>query len=119
MSKSLVYETTPPHLKYLHYTWAVGTFLRLWGHNLIPNFICYICLLLIIIVVDVVVVIVCVIIIVVVVVNIIIIITMCDQGGLDHLPPKFEHIFVAVITFSHFLLCRYLLLPACCLLCVL
>ena len=29
------------------------------------------------------------------------------KGGLDHLPPKFEHIFVAVITFLHFLLCRY------------
>ena len=27
--------------------------------------------------------------------------------GLDHLLPKFEHIFVAVITFSPFLLCRY------------
>ena len=24
------------------------------------------------------------------------------QGGLDHLPPKFEHIFVVVITFSPF-----------------
>ena len=29
------------------------------------------------------------------------------KGGLDHLLPKFEHIFVAVITFSPFLLCRY------------
>ena len=27
-------------------------------------------------------------------------------GALDHLLPKFEHIFVAVITFSPFLLCR-------------
>ena len=27
--------------------------------------------------------------------------------GLDHLLPKFEHIFVAVITFTPFLLCRY------------
>ena len=35
-------------------------------------------------------------------------------GGLSHLPPKFEHIFVAVITFSPILLCR-----SCCLLCVL
>ena len=30
-----------------------------------------------------------------------------NYGGLYHLLPKFEHIFVAVITFSHFLLCRY------------
>ena len=29
------------------------------------------------------------------------------RGGLSHLPPKFEHIFVAVITFPPFLLCRY------------
>ena len=29
------------------------------------------------------------------------------KGGLDHLLPKFEHIFVAVITFPPFLLCRY------------
>ncbi len=29
------------------------------------------------------------------------------KGGLDHLLPKFEHIFVAVITFSPFFLCRY------------
>ncbi len=29
------------------------------------------------------------------------------KGGLDHLPPKFEHIFVAVITFLPFLPCRY------------
>ena len=29
------------------------------------------------------------------------------MGGLDHLLPKFEHIFVASITFSPFLLCRY------------
>ena len=29
------------------------------------------------------------------------------KGGLDHLLPKFEHIFVAVITFSPLLLCRY------------
>ena len=29
------------------------------------------------------------------------------RGGLDHLLPKFEHIFVAAITFSPFLLCRY------------
>ena len=27
--------------------------------------------------------------------------------GLDHLLPKFEHIFVAAITFFPFLLCRY------------
>ena len=27
--------------------------------------------------------------------------------GLSHLPPKFEHIFVAVITFSSILLCGY------------
>ena len=30
-----------------------------------------------------------------------------NKGGLDHLLPKFEHIFVAAITFSPFLLCRY------------
>ena len=29
------------------------------------------------------------------------------KGRLEHLPPKFEHIFVAVITFPPFLLCRY------------
>ena len=29
------------------------------------------------------------------------------KGGLDHLLPKFEHIFVAAITFPPFLLCRY------------
>ena len=41
-------------------------------------------------------------------------------GGLDHLLPKFEHIFVAAITFSPFLLCvQILLITACCLLCVL
>ena len=28
-----------------------------------------------------------------------------SQGGLSHRPPKFEHIFVVVITFSPFLLC--------------
>ena len=28
-------------------------------------------------------------------------------GGLYHLPPKFEHIFVAVITFTPILLWRY------------
>ena len=28
-------------------------------------------------------------------------------GRLHHLPPKFGHILVAVITFSPFLLCRY------------
>ena len=32
---------------------------------------------------------------------------MSLQGGLEHLPPKFEHIFIAVITFPPFLLCRY------------
>ena len=30
-----------------------------------------------------------------------------QRGGLSHFPPKFEHIFVAVITFFPFLLCRY------------
>ena len=29
------------------------------------------------------------------------------QGGLYHLPPKYEHIFVAIIGFNPFLLCRY------------
>ena len=28
------------------------------------------------------------------------------KGGVNHLPPKFEHIFVAGITFFPFLLCR-------------
>ena len=28
------------------------------------------------------------------------------KGGLSHRPPKFEHIFVIVITFSPFLLCK-------------
>ena len=32
---------------------------------------------------------------------------MQEKGGLSHLPPKFEHIFVAVITFSPFVLCRH------------
>ena len=41
------------------------------------------------------------------------------KGGLDHLPPKFEHIFVAVITFFPLSSVQILLLPACCLLCVL
>ena len=30
-----------------------------------------------------------------------------DKGELYHLLPKFEHIFVAVITFPPFLLCRF------------
>ena len=30
-----------------------------------------------------------------------------SPGGHAHLQPKFEHIFVAVITFPPFLLCRY------------
>ena len=30
-----------------------------------------------------------------------------EKGRRDHLLPKFEHIFVAVITFFPFLLCRY------------
>ena len=29
------------------------------------------------------------------------------MGGLHHLPPKFEKIFVTIITFSSFVLCRY------------
>ena len=41
------------------------------------------------------------------------------EGGLDHLLPKFEHIFVAVITFFPLSSVQILLLPACCLLCVL
>ena len=36
-----------------------------------------------------------------------------------HLPPKFEHIFVAVITFFLHSSVQILLLPVCCLLCVL
>ena len=39
-------------------------------------------------------------------------------GRLDHLLPKFEHIFVAV-KFSPLSSVQILLLPACCLLCVL
>ena len=30
-----------------------------------------------------------------------------EDGGLHLKPPKFEHIFVAVITFFTFLLCKY------------
>ena len=30
-----------------------------------------------------------------------------ERGGLDHLLPKFEHIFVAAITFPPFFLYRY------------
>ena len=41
------------------------------------------------------------------------------KGGLYHLLPKFEHIFVAVITFFPLSSVQILLLPACCLLCVL
>ena len=41
------------------------------------------------------------------------------RRGLSHLPPKFEHIFVAVITFPPLSSVQILLLPACCLLCVL
>ena len=38
------------------------------------------------------------------------------KGGLDHLPPKFELIFVAVITFFPLSSVQILLIPACCLL---
>ena len=40
------------------------------------------------------------------------------KGGPVHLPPKFEHIFVAVITFFPFFYADTFL-SACCLLCVL
>ena len=30
------------------------------------------------------------------------------KGGLSHLPPKFEHMIVAVITFPPFLLYKYI-----------
>ena len=33
----------------------------------------------------------------------------CGKGGLHLKPQKFEHIFVAVITFFPFLLCKYFL----------
>ena len=41
------------------------------------------------------------------------------SGGLYLKPPKFEHIFVAVITFFPLSFVQILLIPACCLLCVL
>ena len=41
------------------------------------------------------------------------------KGGLYYLLPKFEHIFVAVITFFPLSSMQILLLQACCLLCVL
>ena len=40
------------------------------------------------------------------------------KGGLYLKPPKFEHIFAAVITSPPYF-CADILLPACCLLCVL
>ena len=40
-------------------------------------------------------------------------------GGLSHFPPKFKNIFVVVIAFLPFLLCKKIIIPACCLLCVL
>ena len=43
----------------------------------------------------------------------------CNKGGLDLKPTKLEHIFVAVITFFPFSSVQILLIPACCLLCVL
>ena len=43
----------------------------------------------------------------------------CFKGGLHHLLQKFEHIFVAVITFFPLSSVQILLLEACCLLCVL
>ena len=46
--------------------------------------------------------------------------TSMGGGGLLHLkPPKFEHIFVDVITFFLLSSVQILLIPACCLLCVL
>ena len=41
------------------------------------------------------------------------------KGGLHLKPPKFEHIFVAVITPPPLSSVQILLIPACCLLCVL
>ena len=41
------------------------------------------------------------------------------KGGLDLKPTKLEHIFVAVITFFTLSFVQILLIPACCLLCVL
>ena len=41
------------------------------------------------------------------------------KGGLHQKPPKFEHIFVAVITFFPLSSVQILLISACCLLCVL
>ena len=34
-------------------------------------------------------------------------VVLIKRGGMDLKPPKFEYIFVAVITFSPFLLCKY------------
>ena len=44
---------------------------------------------------------------------------VASKGGHDHLLPKFEHIFVAVITFFLLSSVQILLIPACCLLSVL
>ena len=41
------------------------------------------------------------------------------KGGLYMKPPKFEHIFVAVITFFSLSSVQIPLIPTCCLLCVL
>ena len=45
--------------------------------------------------------------------------TPLKKGGLSHLSPKFEHIFVAVKTIFPLSSVKILLLLACCLLCVL
>ena len=42
-----------------------------------------------------------------------------SKGGLSHLPLKFKHIFIAVITSPPLSSVQILLIPACCLLCVL
>ena len=42
-----------------------------------------------------------------------------EQSAIHLKPPKFEHIFVAVINFPPFFSVQILLIPTCCLLCVL
>ena len=39
--------------------------------------------------------------------QIVIVVVVIPVGGQDLKPPKLEHIFVAIITFNPFLVCRY------------
>ena len=42
-----------------------------------------------------------------------------ELGGLSQLPPKFAHFFVPIITFFSLSSVQIIIIPACCLLCVL